>query len=252
MDYASTASSIEAELRSHAAPERAAGEKSYLKSDLIHLGVAMPQIARTIRLHARGLPANDVVGLARELWAEPVHELRMAAVKVLEAGRAELGPDDLSFVLELIRDAKTWALVDPLATNVVGSLLARRPEVSAELDRWAEDPDFWVRRAALLAHLRPLKDGDDFSRFATYADAMLEEKEFFVRKAIGWVLREMGRSRPDEVYGWLAPRVARASGVTMREAVKYLGERRRDELMTAYRESRKRTTSRRSSPSASR
>ena len=252
MDYASTASSIEAELRSLGAPERAAGEKRYLKSDLTHLGVGMPQIDRTVRAHTRGLDAGDAVGLARALWAEPIHERRMAAVKILEAARNELERPDLAFVLETIRDAKTWALVDPLATNVVGSLLARDPEVSSELDRWAVDPDFWVRRAALLAYLKPLKAGADFTSFATYADAMLEEKEFFIRKAIGWVLREMGRSRPDEVYRWLVPRVARASGVTVREAVKYLGEERRDELMTAYRESRKRTTSRRSSPSASR
>ena len=252
MDYASTASSIEAELRSHAAPDRAAGEKRYLKSELVHLGVGMPQIARTVRSHVGGLQAEDTVGLARELWAAPIHELRMAAVKVLEAGRNDLRRADLAFVLEVIRDAKTWALVDPLATNVVGTLLERYEGVSSELDRWAEDPDFWVRRAALLAHLKPLKSGADFTAFATYADAMLEEKEFFIRKAIGWVLREMGRSRPEEVYGWLAPRVARASGVTLREAVKYLGERKRSELMTAYRESRKRTTSRRNSPSASR
>ena len=51
---------------------------------------------------------------------------------------------------------------------------------------------------------------------------MLEEREFFIRKAIGWVLREAGKRRPDDVAAWLAPRTDRASGVTMREAVKYL------------------------------
>lgn len=252
MDYDSAASSIEAELRSRAKPGRAAAEKRYLKSALIHLGVPMAEIDRVVKPHARGLDGDDTVGLARALWSEPVHERRVAAVRVLDERRDALEPRDLPFVLELIRASKTWALVDPLAANVVGSLLSRAPEVSEELDRWATDDDFWVRRSALLAHLRPLKTGGDFAPFATYADAMLDEKEFFIRKAIGWVLREMGRSRPDEVYGWLSPRVARASGVTMREAVKYLDEQRRDELMDAYRESRKRTTSRRSSPSASR
>jgi 3-methyladenine DNA glycosylase AlkD len=64
---------------------------------------------------------------------------------------------------------------------------------------------------------------------------MLEEREFFIRKAIGWVLRETGKSQPDIVYAWLLPRATRASGVTVREAVKYLSAARRRELLTSYR-----------------
>lgn len=77
--------------------------------------------------------------------------------------------------------------------------------------------------------------GMSFTRFAAYADAMLEEREFFIRKAIGWVLREAGRERPNEVYAWLAPRTHRASGLTMREAVKYLRPAQQATLMSAYR-----------------
>jgi 3-methyladenine DNA glycosylase AlkD len=64
---------------------------------------------------------------------------------------------------------------------------------------------------------------------------MLEEREFFIRKAIGWVLREFGKIQPEQVYTWLAPRIARASGVTVREAVKYLPVERREALLHAYR-----------------
>ena len=67
---------------------------------------------------------------------------------------------------------------------------------------------------------------------------MLDEKEFFIRKAIGWVLREAAKKRPTEVVAWLAPRTGRTSGVTIREAVKYLAEADRERLMTAYRERR--------------
>jgi 3-methyladenine DNA glycosylase AlkD len=67
---------------------------------------------------------------------------------------------------------------------------------------------------------------------------MLDEREFFIRKAIGWVLRETSKRRPDEVTAWLAPRTHRASGVTMREAVKYLPSADAERLMAAYREKR--------------
>ena len=89
----------------------------------------------------------------------------------------------------------------------------------------------------MLALLRPVRRGDgDFERFSRYADAMLDEKEFFIRKAIGWVLRETSKKRPDLVDTWISARTGRASGVTMREAVRYLDPARRAELMRAYNE----------------
>jgi 3-methyladenine DNA glycosylase AlkD len=150
---------------------------------------------------------------------------------VLEAG-------DLALLERLIRESRTWALVDGLAASVAGPLVERFPELGDELDRWADDGDFWIRRSALLANLLPLREGrGDFARFSRFADAMLDEKEFFVRKAIGWVLRDTSRRRPELVYEWLLPRAARASGVTLREAVKYLSKSQRDEIL-AVRSSR--------------
>ena len=77
------------------------------------------------------------------------------------------------------------------------------------------------------------RGGGDFERFARYADTMLGDKEFFVRKAIGWVLRDTARKRPDLVYAWLLPRAARASSVTLREATKPLSESQRASVLAA-------------------
>ena len=124
-------------------------------------------------------------------------------------------------------------------STLAGGLVGRFPELTSTLDRWAMDGDFWVRRSAMLALLIPLRQGEgDFDRFGRYADGMLEEKEFFIRKAIGWVLREVSKKRPELVFDWIAPRTHRASGVTMREAVKYLPSARREGLMSAYKERR--------------
>jgi hypothetical protein len=72
------------------------------------------------------------------------------------------------------------------------------------------------------------------AQFGRHADALLDEREFFIRKAIGWVLRETGKRRPQEVYDWLAPRVGRASGVTFTEAVKYLPPEQPEGLRQAH------------------
>lgn len=118
----------------------------------------------------------------------------------------------------------------------MGSLVERHPETAAVLDRWADDDDFWIRRSALLVLLGPLRKGKgDFERFGRYADSMLDEKEFFIRKAIGWVLRDTAKKRPDLVLEWLLPRAGRASGVTIREAIKPLSEEQRAAVHAAVR-----------------
>ena len=160
----------------------------------------------------------------------------MVAVLLLEAFQPLLRPADIVLLERMIRQSKTWAFVDELAIVIVGPLVERSPDLLRVLDRWAWDNDFWLRRSAMLALLRPLRRGDgDFRRFARYAERMLEEREFFIRKSIGWILRETGKRRPDVVHAWLLPRAARASGVTIREAVKYLSPAQRAELLTAYR-----------------
>jgi 3-methyladenine DNA glycosylase AlkD len=238
-DKAKLARRIEADLKKGGDPERAEGEKRYLKSDLNFFGASLAHI-RSVSRSAENdghLEHDDLVELVRELWRKPVFERRMAAVVLLELHASELDPKDLTDIEALIRESKTWALVDGLAGDVVGEI-ALRHRIKQKLDRWAKDDDFWVRRSSLLAELKPLKKGADFKPFAARADALLDETEFFIRKAIGWVLREMSKKRPQEVYDWIAPRTHRASGVTMREAVKYLDEKQARRLMRAYKEGR--------------
>jgi 3-methyladenine DNA glycosylase AlkD len=224
-------------------PERAVQEKRYLKSELRHWGTSMPAIRRVASAFAKAHPDlghAELVALVEELWAEPVHERRVAAVELLDAYGPRLEARDLRLVERLIRESRTWALVDGLAATVAGGLVERFPELGRALDRWAVDEDFWVRRAALLALLVPLRrGGGDFERFGRYADAMLEEREFFIRKAIGWVLRDTGRKRPALVARWLRPRAARASGLAVREAVKYLSVRDAEAIVRANRGSRR-------------
>ena len=88
--------------------------------------------------------------------------------------------------------------MDGLAVNVAGEIALRDPRVvAASSTRWAGDADFWVRRSALLALLRGIRAGrPELARFTRYAEPMLAEREFFIRKAIGWVLREISRRDP--------------------------------------------------------
>jgi alkylated DNA nucleotide flippase Atl1/3-methyladenine DNA glycosylase AlkD len=218
---------IEASLRPLGTQARAAGSKAYLKSPLEFYGLDTQTLrgaARTWLSQHRDFSRQPMLALVTGLWQKKVFELRAFAIEILVARQTELTAADLDLLEDLLRRSRTWAFVDWIAPQVVGPLYERRPgAVGRRLDRWAKDPDFWLRRSALLTLLVPLRrGGGDWLRFARYADAMLDEREFFVRKAIGWVLREVGKKRPKLVVQFLAPRLDRVSGLTLREAVKHL------------------------------
>ena len=237
VDVRAIADEIDASLVASGTPERAEKEAAYLKSDLHHYGTSVPAIRAAATSALRRAPTLDhdqLVELVELLWNDPVHERRMAAVEVLTVSVDLLSSDDADLLERLLRESRTWALVDGLASSVAGPVAERDDAFGDVLDRWATDDDFWIRRSALLTLLKPLRRGaGDFERFGRYADAMLEEKEFFIRKAIGWVLRDTAKRRPDMVVDWLLPRSARASGVTIREAIKSLSDEQRDAVLAA-------------------
>ena len=219
------ADELDARLRAIGTPTRATGEKAYLKSDLDFTGTLVSDTRAEVKRLAAELTLDHdrLIELTSELWSRPVFEQRLAAIMFLQRSPRLLSVADVPLLERIVRESRTWALVDYLAVDVLGRLVeSDTAALSPLMDRWATDDDFWVRRAALLSELRPIRRGATLDRFLRRAGPMIEEKEFFIRKAIGWILRQAGRRRPDEVAAWLRPRTHLASGVTMREAVKYL------------------------------
>ena len=151
----------------------------------------------------------------------------------LYARPALLGVTEIAWIEQHLRECRTWALVDPLAGWVTAGLAARDPAVLTHLDRWVVDDDFWVRRSAVLALRDLLKQDRELDRFFRYADRLLPEQEFFIRKVIGWVAREVAVQHPDEVSGWLRRNMEAMNLVTLREPVKRLEDG--PELLALYR-----------------
>lgn len=221
------AAAIEKELAALGTSRRAEGSKAYLKSNLRFLGNDLPRVrvvARAWRQTHANWSLDGLLQLTEALWRREVFELRIFGLVLLVKQAAQFEPRHLVLLEELLRNSHTWALVDEIAPRLVGPLLERHPrEVGRVLDRWAKDDDFWVRRAALLALLLPMRRGEgDWKRFERYADSLLEDREFFIRKAIGWVLREAATKQTDLVVKFVEPRAGRLSGVTWREATRKL------------------------------
>ena len=234
LNIAALADGLATELQATGTIDRAVNEKRYLKSELRHYGVSVPVIRKSARRFARerqDVSKCELIGLTAELWDRDVYELRKLAVNILAARVEVFDAEDVRFVEGLLRQSHTWALIDDLALNVVSPMLLDAPDAEQFRLSWSQDEDFWVRRTAMLTLLPRLRRGlDGWDEFAGYADAMLDEEEFFIRKAIGWVLREVSKHSPDLVFEWMKPRAAIASSVTFREAVKYLPENYRSRL----------------------
>jgi 3-methyladenine DNA glycosylase AlkD len=157
--------------------------------------------------------------------------MRAAAVAVLEWYRGRLDAEDLVLVEDLLRTSNTWALVDWICTKVAAPIVSREPKARVILTRWSRDDDFWLRRASMLTLLPDLRaGGGDFDLFASFAIPMLGEKEFFIRKAIGWVLRDTSRRRPELVASFVRAHKNQMSSLTYREATRNLPSKLREQL----------------------
>jgi 3-methyladenine DNA glycosylase AlkD len=226
------------ELRRHLAVrgtrERATFAKRYLKSDLAFLGASVPDVRAAAKAFVRTHP--DLTGpslrrLSEALWRSDVHELRAVAIGILELRQALLGARDAAWLVALLNRADTWAHVDWLAVKVLGKLVEREPSVKRKLDTWAKHQNFWVRCSVLLAFHDPLLAGaGDFEHFARLAVPMLAEREFFIRKAIGWVLRSCVRRGKARTLSFVEAHATALSPLSFREATRNLTPRERARL----------------------
>jgi 3-methyladenine DNA glycosylase AlkD len=221
--------------RAGASEARARGQRAYLKSPLRFHGITTPQLRRVVRDFARAhrdLTRREVRALVAALWSTDYHDLRWVGIALLERYQVRLTAADLALVERLLSRSCTWDHVDWLSTKVAAPLVERFPkETRVRLGRWAQHRSFWVRRAAMLSLLPAIRRGaGDFPRFARFASPLIGEKEFFIRKAIGWVLRETSKKRPALAYEFLAAHRDRVSGLTLREGAKYLSSEDRASL----------------------
>ncbi|MGC5223117.1 DNA alkylation repair protein [Micromonospora sp. DT81.3] len=207
----------------HAAgdPPRAAGQQVYMKSAMPFLGVGVPQTRRIARAAAKGEKDAAVLRrAARDLWDEAAfREERYAAMALLAVPPAS---DDLSVtaVIEhMVRTGQWWDYTDELSHRLA-DLHDRHPESTAELARsWSVDDDMWIRRIAIISQLGR-RDRVDPQLLAGVIAPNVADREFFIRKAIGWALREYARVAPDWVRGFADSHAL--SPLSRREALKHL------------------------------
>ena len=209
-----------------------------MKSELPFHGVRVPEVRRLARATIRAHPLPDAHAWEEtvlEVWRSATHrEQRYGAIELAYAPayRRWLRPARLPMVEEMIVTGAWWDYVDQLAAKHMGHLLASYPEdIRPVLLTWAEDTDIWRRRTSILAQLKFKADTDADLLFALI-EPSLAEKEFFLRKAIGWALREYSKTRPEAVTDYVAANHRRLSPLSRREAMRAIDRARNGERGT--------------------
>jgi 3-methyladenine DNA glycosylase AlkD len=203
---------------------RAEPMAAYMKGRFAFFGVPSPQrraAQKPVIDQLTGANASSSSALARGCWAAEERELQYVAADALRRHQVALGPGDLTAVSELITTRSWWDTVDELAIHVVGPLVRRHPELVPAMDAWVSSDDIWLARTAIL-HQLLYQEATDPTRLFAYADQRAADTELFIRKALGWALRQYARVDPEAVRAYVASRGDRLSGLTRREALKRL------------------------------
>ena len=211
-------------------PERAAGQQAYMKSSMPYRGLTSPELRALLRPiladPAHGFEERDDWELAvRDLWDGATHREERYAATALTGYRAYRewqDPDAVPLYRHLIVTGAWWDHVDEVASNRIGPILLSHKAIMTPVVRgWATDADLWLRRTAIISQLT-FKDRTDLALLRDAIEANLEDTSFWIRKAIGWALRQHARTDPDWVRATVAEYDDRLSGLSRREALKHL------------------------------
>jgi 3-methyladenine DNA glycosylase AlkD len=209
-------------------PAKAAGMRAYLKSELPCYGVYTPQMKRIWRevIPRHPLPSRAAYeATVFALWDQATHrEERYAALAVTEHKlyRPYQDPAAVPLYDHLVVTGAWWDLVDVVATRRIGRI---RRSFPAELDplmrRWADDSDLWRRRTAVICQVGGKADTDT-SLLTDVLEPNLDRREFFLRKAVGWALRDYSWTDPDWVRAYVVGQHSRLSPLSLKEATRRL------------------------------
>ena len=229
IDSATVSEFVSGELQKHANPTNAVQMQAYLKTEMPFYGVKSPTLNSIVKDVKESFQIttqaeyNDVI---LHLWSLSHREEKYVSVKLAIKCRKFITLDALPVFEKMIREGQWWDFIDPISTNLIGKLLEKYPtEMNSILDKWIEDEDMWIRRSAILSHLKH-KENTDQERLFEYCLKCAREKEFFIRKAIGWALREYSKTKPEVISNFIQEHDETLSNLSKREGMKHINSKK--------------------------
>jgi 3-methyladenine DNA glycosylase AlkD len=199
---------------------------AYMKTTMPFYGVQKPDrlpVFKELTSKFRPSTQKEYEANVLSLWNQKHREEKYAALEYATYFKPFICQESMPLYERLIREGAWWDFVDVIAIHLVGTVLLddRRP-TQKMLDHFVQDEDMWIRRTAILAHNRH-KEETDAAKLFKHCLLLAPEKEFFIRKAIGWALREYAYTAPQAVRRFVKENNEQLSPLSVREALKRIG-----------------------------
>jgi len=219
-DYIKT---LEVEFARNANAEIALGQKAYMKNRFEFYGIKSP-IRREVQrpfLHKAALPPkDDLEGIVKTLWEKPQREFQYFSQELVFKYVKKMEEKDIALFEFMVVNKSWWDTVDFISVKLMGEYFKKYPDERDKLvENWITSGNMWLQRSALLFQLNYREELDP--GFLTYViNSLLGSKEFFINKAIGWVLRNYGKTNPDWVIGFAEK--SQLANLSKREALRLI------------------------------
>jgi 3-methyladenine DNA glycosylase AlkD len=202
----------------------AAKQSAYMRNLFPFLGVQKPlkdQLQRPIFKEHCPTHEKELINTLKILWDQEAREYQYSACDLAIYAKKLWTPAIFATFEKMIRQKSWWDTVDDIAANLIGKLLLKHPELVTTMDDWIQDECLWIRRTALIYQLT-WKQETDAGRLLRYCETTMHEKDFFIRKAIGWALRQYSKTQPQVVKKFIQKNRSSLSPLSIREGSKYL------------------------------
>ena len=205
-------------------PEKAAGMQAYMKTDMPFYGVqkaGRTPIVRHVTREFAPADRNEYESIVLALWSLPHREEKYVA-QAYARNKDYLTPESFPLLRRMIVEGAWWDLVDEVATHMIREVIRDYPaQAWPVVDPWIGDENMWLRRTAIICQIG-LKDATDAVRLFSFCSQRMHESEFFIRKAIGWALREYAKTDAEAVADFAKTNRDQLSGLSFREATKHI------------------------------
>jgi len=236
-------------LKQNADKEHATRVKEYLYSDLKHYGVGTSlrrKFYREIQKDLEKLPKREVLSYVKYFWKQPSFEERDLGLHILNIHKYKLTIKNMPLIEKMMRESKGWAFLDNLIIPIMPAILSKDHSAYAYLKKWITDDDFWARRSALLAQVLFFRKGKGGNRklffdmaVSQFDESWMDNKyekyekkraRFFIRKAIGWAIREISHKDQVAAFEFLKKYRNQMSGLSFSDGSRKLRPSLRNKL----------------------
>ena len=198
------------ELRSafekHADPTTASGAKAYMRNLSEYYGLPSPlrrQLTKEFISKSGYPPYDQMEELVHYAWAQPQREWQYVAMEIVEKFVKKADPDLIDLAEWMITNKSWWDSVDFVAPNIAGVLFKQYPEIKMQyIEKWMQSGNLWLKRSCLLHQLRYNQTADRALLF-NLCERLADHPDFFIRKAIGWSLRQYSKEFPEAVIDFV-------------------------------------------------